>query len=312
MKLSVALCTYNGEAYIEKQLHSILNQTIPVDEIVVCDDGSTDNTIDIIEAFKRGISIDIRIYRNEKNIGVCANFQKAVNLCNGDIIFLSDQDDIWHSCKTKIIVKWFEDNPNKKVVFTNADIIDCSSREISDSTLFDIVGFNKPIQDFFSIGTELAFVYLGWNYATGATMAIKGKYQFLQYCSKGIYHDFIIFLMAAVHKKAGFISQPLIKYRLHDNQTEGLGRSSNSNRADINNLINPEMNQRWHGYLPIPETNECTSYIHFQWWRSSIISQKQGIISILIRAKKYKSIYNKKWAKCMAYDIKRWMTTKSH
>lgn len=81
MKISVALCTYNGSKYIEEQLRSILNQTMQVDEIVICDDGSRDDTIQIIEEVKKEALTDIRIYRNETNLGVCANFQKAVDLC---------------------------------------------------------------------------------------------------------------------------------------------------------------------------------------------------------------------------------------
>ena len=124
MKCSVALCTYNGAKYIEEQIRSILDQTLPVDEIVVCDDGSTDETPQIVEEIAKDVSVDIHVYRNDNNLGVCANFQKAVDLCQGDIVFLSDQDDIWYPHKVKTIVDWFDNNPNKSVVFSNADLID--------------------------------------------------------------------------------------------------------------------------------------------------------------------------------------------
>ena len=78
--LSVALCTYNGEKYIREQIESIINQTMLVDEIVVCDDGSTDDTLNVIKQINAETPVNIRIYQNETNLGVCANFQKAVKL----------------------------------------------------------------------------------------------------------------------------------------------------------------------------------------------------------------------------------------
>lgn len=90
----------------------------------MCDNGNTYNTIQIIESFCSETPAKIRIYRNKTNLLVYTNFQKAANICNGDIIFLSDRDDVWDSYMTKTIVGWFSDTPNKDVVFTNAELID--------------------------------------------------------------------------------------------------------------------------------------------------------------------------------------------
>jgi len=92
--ISVALCTYNGELYLREQLESILKQTFPPDEIIICDDGSTDTTIKILEEFRRKSFIPVKVYYNKENLGVSKNFEKAISLCSGDIIFLSDQDDV--------------------------------------------------------------------------------------------------------------------------------------------------------------------------------------------------------------------------
>jgi len=102
MTTSVALCTYNGAKYIEEQLRSIIDQTHRVNEIVVCDDGSIDETLEIVEKIKQQTSdIDFKISVNKPNLGVCANFDKAIHECSGDIIFLSDQDDIWMKNKLR-------------------------------------------------------------------------------------------------------------------------------------------------------------------------------------------------------------------
>ena len=95
MKCSVAIATYNGEKYIREQLLSILNQTVPVDEIVVSDDGSNDNTLNIIKEFHDS---RIVIYE-ESHLGVKQNFGNAISKTTGDIIFLADQDDVWERDK---------------------------------------------------------------------------------------------------------------------------------------------------------------------------------------------------------------------
>ena len=110
MKISVALCTYNGETFIDQQINSILNQTLKVDEIVVCDDISKDNTIKIIQEYSLKFPDIFKIYINESNIGSVKNFEKAISLCTGEIIFLSDQDDVWELNKVFIFKDYFENN----------------------------------------------------------------------------------------------------------------------------------------------------------------------------------------------------------
>lgn len=92
--ISIALASYNGEKYIREQLDSILNQTIQDFEIVVCDDVSTDSTWNILQEYQKKDS-RFKIYRNEQNLGFKKNFEKAISLCKGDYIALSDQDDVW-------------------------------------------------------------------------------------------------------------------------------------------------------------------------------------------------------------------------
>src|SRR5687768_2514416 len=96
MVISVALCTYNGAKFIAEQLESICKQTTPPNEIVICDDGSTDDTIACIDRVKKNHpAIDWKIKRNTANLGYVKNFEQAVLLTTGDIVFLSDQDDVW-------------------------------------------------------------------------------------------------------------------------------------------------------------------------------------------------------------------------
>ncbi len=123
-KVSIALCTYFGEVFIREQLHSILNQTHLPDEIIICDDGSKDKTVKIIEDIIKNTSVCIRVFVNDENIGFIKNFEKAINLCRGDIIFLSDQDDVWFPEKIKTMLEIFIRNCNLNLVYSDAIVVD--------------------------------------------------------------------------------------------------------------------------------------------------------------------------------------------
>ena len=118
--VSIAMCTYNGEKYIEEQIESILNQSYKNLEIIICDDNSTDNTTKLIESY---IKVDsrIKIFRNKQNLGFIKNFEKAISLCNGEYIALSDQDDIWKLNKIELYLKKIKDNI---LIYSDLDMID--------------------------------------------------------------------------------------------------------------------------------------------------------------------------------------------
>ena len=95
--ISIAMTTYNGAQFVQAQLRSILEQTRQPDEIIICDDGSRDDTVNIIRHVMETSGTDrIRLVENEENLGYIRNFYKAISLTKGDYIFLADQDDIWH------------------------------------------------------------------------------------------------------------------------------------------------------------------------------------------------------------------------
>lgn len=304
---SVALCTYNGENYIRKQIDSILNQTVKVDEIVVCDDGSTDETLSIIESFRENTSVDIRIYRNETNLGVCANFQKAVDLCNGDFIFLSDQDDVWHNDKVETIVNYFYHNYQKHVVFTDGQLIDGSGEAISDGTLWKCFGIDntclKQIEN--GLGME---IFAFENRATGATMAIRRGFEytssFSKFCIDDILHDGALAMLALIDNRLGHIDKCLIDYRIHGNQECGIGES----------LGNPLSNDpREVSYtatlwskLPLPAP--ASDRIAFIVLRQRRQHQPLGIFRMTGSVGRYRKLYHSKWPGFLFFDIQQWST----
>ena len=141
MKISVGLIVYNGARYMCTQLDSILAQTHKVQEIIVCDDASSDTTKEILEEYKNKNPNLFFFHYNNKNIGPTKNIEKAIQACTGDIILLADQDDHWESNKVEAIVKWFEVNPTMNGIFTNGTIMNSNGEIDNKYGLWDIMSF---------------------------------------------------------------------------------------------------------------------------------------------------------------------------
>lgn len=124
MRISIAMATFNGAEYILEQLESILNQQRQPDELVVCDDGSTDSTLELLESFSQVAPFPVHVYRNETNVGYTKNFEKAFLHCSGDVIFLSDQDDKWLPSKVGVVEEAFLANPDKLLIIHDGEIVD--------------------------------------------------------------------------------------------------------------------------------------------------------------------------------------------
>lgn len=224
--ISVALCTYNGEKYLKQQLDSILSQTMAVDEIVVCDDCSTDSTCEIISSYVDKYP-HIKMIRNDVNVGFANNFEKAVLICRGEYIFLSDQDDIWHPKKVKRFIDYMQNN-NCYGAFSNADFIDGENNPL-DGSLFEKLKFNQYIENSVLYPNLYATLCLSSNFVTGATMAIRKevKKSIIPFStSEGIYHDAYIAIKLASIGKLGFINEKLISYRIHSSQQIGMNNES--------------------------------------------------------------------------------------
>src|ERR1700723_2014959 len=138
-RISVALCTYNGERFLRHQLESIQQQTRLPDELVVCDDRSTDQTFAIVREFAARVSFPIVIVQNPETLGSARNFEKAIRLCTGDLIALSDQDDLWYPNRLQRSEHEFIAHPQAGLVFSDADVIDEQNRPLG-ATLWQQLG----------------------------------------------------------------------------------------------------------------------------------------------------------------------------
>lgn len=123
-RLSVAMTTYNGARYLPAQLASFAAQSRLPDELVACDDGSTDDTLAILHAFGATVPFDVKVVQNAENLGHERNFAQAIDLCSGDIIFLADQDDAWNADKLAEVERAMDDDPAALLIVNDVMITD--------------------------------------------------------------------------------------------------------------------------------------------------------------------------------------------
>lgn len=223
-RVSVAMCTYNGERYLQEQLDSIAAQTCLPDELVVCDDRSSDRTIEILQRFKSNVSFPVHLQINPENLGTIKNFEKAISLCTGNIIVLSDQDDVWKPHKVEAILQAFAKDTKAGYVFSNADLIDESSKALGFK-LWESLGFEDSVFEAYNRQDEQQVsILLKRNLVWGATMAFKASLKdFIRPISLCVYmHDAWIALVSSCMGFYGIaLSDSLIYYRQHCTQQVG-------------------------------------------------------------------------------------------
>lgn len=208
--ISVCMATYNGEKFIKAQLDSILVQLDESDEVVISDDSSTDNTIKIIESIndKR-----IKIFSNQKFKSPTFNFENAINQASGEIIFLSDQDDVWMENKVA--------NVKEKlllydVVVTNCMIVD-ENLNIINNSFYNFNNSGKGI---------LKNIYK--NSYLGCCLAFKKKTLelVLPFPENIPMHDIWLGFVFELFYKTTFVREPLIYYRRHGENASATGEKS--------------------------------------------------------------------------------------
>jgi glycosyltransferase involved in cell wall biosynthesis len=226
MKISLAFIVYNGAQYMRTQLDSILAQTHKVDEIIICDDASFDNTKEILEEYKKNNPNLFFLHYNNQNIGPTKNIEKAIQACTGELILLADQDDIWEAHKVESIVKYFEQNPTMNGVFTNGSLINSKGELYNNYALWDIMSFPyKTIKSKTELNSNLKlYINTVENAVTGATLAIRNNLAFLQKpfpTIKNLVHDRWLAINLAETNSLGILEDKLIRYRIHSAQAIG-------------------------------------------------------------------------------------------
>lgn len=204
--ISVCMATYNGEAYIQEQLDSILIQLGKEDEVVVCDDRSNDRTLEIINAYR---DARVRVYRNEKRLGHVKNFEKAMLLSKGGYIFLADQDDIWLPNRVRMMLLKFEENPGVELLASNFDLIDADGVRLGE---FRELGGVKRSR----LGQVLAIFagrapYFGCTFLLRRSLLRRGLP-----IPRGVEsHDIWLALIASLDGKVTNLPGPTLLHRMH-------------------------------------------------------------------------------------------------
>lgn len=224
-KVSVVMCTYNGAKYIREQLDSILNQTYPIFEIIIQDDCSTDDTVEILNDFKQSIqlkkNIEVHVYVNEKNIGYNRNFLSAFMRAKGEFIACSDQDDIWYPEKIE-----------KQINSIGSKDVCCSFYEegehMTDSKNKLLSPWVNPEHILFT------------NTIPGHTMLLRRSFfQNMRPWGDEVIYDWWIAISAALGNGIAIVSQSLSWHRRH-------------NDSVIQSIFNKKANikrQSWHPYI---------------------------------------------------------------
>lgn len=213
--ISVCIATYNGEKYIKDQLLSILKQLSSYDEVVVSDDNSTDGTIDAIKSLR---DHRVKIFLNSKERGYTRNFENALEKASGDIIFLSDQDDVWMENKVKKSLHALEQND---FVVSDAEVVSKDLKIMAKSN-FELRGVKHGFLNNF-----IKCRYLGACYAFNRKVLQKSLP--FPKNSKCIPHDYWLYMVAISNFKVGIIHESLIQYRRHGlNVSNGGEKSYNS------------------------------------------------------------------------------------
>lgn len=216
MIISVAIATYNGEKFIEKQLLSILNQTEKVDEVIICDDCSTDKTVQICRDFIANNNLsNWRVIVNENNVGYCFNFYGAIKNCIGDVIFLADQDDEWHADKVEKMVNCLNEYKDITVLASRYNVIDGNSKIIENSGVTYLGTVFDNSVEYLSVDS-----FIGCSYIRGFSMCFKSEIKdYLKPIDlkSMLSHDWYICILGSIIGKTAVLNTKLTDYRFHNN-----------------------------------------------------------------------------------------------
>ena len=238
--ISVAMATYNGARFLQQQLDSLYSQKRIPDEIIVCDDCSTDNTVNILEEYNKRYGLEY--YVNDTKLGVNGNFFKAISLCHGDYISICDQDDIWLPEKIEKCLETISEIENGSPA-----VVSCESEDIdADGNLLSNM---KRHSNYYGYSRTLLYPK---ERCQGCSLFLNREladYVLDKYSQKAftvdyiIYDAFIAYSGAMIGNKCD-IGETLFLYRHHDNNVIGKVQNKLTFREHL------KVQGRFRGFLP--------------------------------------------------------------
>lgn len=223
MKISVVIATYNGQQYLVQQLDTIREQTLQVDELIICDDGSTDDTVQVAEAYieKYDLQGKWSVVVNEHNLGYANNFDKVASLATGELIFFSDQDDLWDLDKVHIMTGIMEERLDCKVLCTDYDILYDGATESAASAKAKEKMPNNGVLEKVTLAPKS--VYIG---ALGCCMCVRRDFyhEIKKYWFDGWAQDDRMWRLSQCADGCYILHSDLIQHRVHGNNTATYGK----------------------------------------------------------------------------------------
>jgi len=250
VSISVAMCTRNGARFIADQIGSILAQTMLPAEVVLSDDASTDETVEVARvAFKahNGAHPDHRVrlivMQNADVLGVTRNFEQAITRCSGDYIALADQDDVWHIDHVATLVAALESRPGLLAVGSDARLVDAQGEKLTHS-LFEALQISRFELRAVTVGSGFETL-LRRNLMTGATMMIRRTLldSALPFPSSWVHDEWLACIAAAVGE-VSLLGDRLTDYRQHGTNQIGAKRLSFSGKVGRLSIPREERNRR--------------------------------------------------------------------
>lgn len=219
--ISVALCTYNGAQFLGEQLASVAAQVRLPDELVVCDDCSSDATFSILRGFAESVVFPVHLYQNPVRLGVTGNFAKAIALCQCDLIAISDQDDVWPPDKLKEACAALERQPRAAYGFSNAELITAEGRPLG-RTMWEANVHRKLLASGFPAAAQVSAL-LKCNVVTGATIVFRKSLlpRVLPIPATWMYDYWIACVASCTGAYGIVIPETLLAYRQHAGQVVG-------------------------------------------------------------------------------------------
>ena len=229
--ISIAMTTYNGAQYIIEQLGSIIHQTVQPDEVIICDDRSSDDTVRLVTDFIRqnGLS-NWRVSVNERNLGWKQNFRRAISMTKGDIVFFADQDDIWMPWKLEEMSALMEKH-DMGCLFGESVKIDSDGKDLIERNSVNIFSgaLNKIVfsPSFYTVG------------GLGCCMCVRrrviDKYLHLDVGVDD--HDSQCPRIAVVYDSLWHLDKAVIKYRIYSGNTSGISSQFSYGSSDLKHRI---------------------------------------------------------------------------
>lgn len=212
--VSIILPVFNAGAFLIKMLQTIAQQTLQCFELVIVNDGSTDDSAETIKRFACSVGFPVRVIEHDSNLGLNASINSGIREARGNFLALADHDDMWHPEKVAVMLHWLEHNPGTACCFSDRALIDEYDRLIlcSEYRLLKYrttrIGLSDALTSKVRHSSNTLFVRnFGWSS--------------LEIPKSVVEHDRYLLVCAALHGAVDYIHRALVYYRIHTNNLSG-------------------------------------------------------------------------------------------